>query len=121
MTDERPVKCTLDKMGLGSLFTYELTGEHIVGRFLALFPLVRIHLAAVYCLRLASQNETPPLFLLFNWIHFVPQLRRKTRPIYVLQTRSRYRIFLKLDSETHFRLRQAINRYAPQNTQPMAA
>lgn len=113
-------KLKLSPFGPGSLFSYELSGEHIIGRLFGIAPLLNIHLGAVHYLRLATPTETPPFFLLFNWVQFL-SYRRAVRPVYVLQTRSRHRIFLKLDSGTHFRLRQAIGRHAAQGKKTLAA
>ena len=100
----------LSSFGLGSPCSYKLEGEHISGKFLGIIPAGNIHLGAVNYLRLATSDEAPPLYLLFNCIQFM-SFRRARRPVYVLQTRSRRRIFLKLDSGTHFRLRQALGRH----------
>jgi hypothetical protein len=49
-------------------------------------------------------------YLFFNWLQFLP-FRRARRPVYILQTTRSKRIFLKLEGESHFILRQAISRY----------
>ena len=100
----------LASVGLGSPCSYKLTGEHISGKFLGIIPIGSIHLGTVNYLRLATSDEAPPLYLLFNCIQFM-SFRRARRPVYVLQTQSHRRIFLKLDSGTHFRLRQALGRH----------
>lgn len=100
----------LSSIGIGSLYSYKVSGEYLVGKLFGLFPTVHVHLGAVHYLRLAGMNETSPLFLLFNWIHFMPH-RRSACPVYILQTRSRHRIFLRLDGATHFRLRTDIGRH----------
>jgi hypothetical protein len=114
-----PKKEHLSSFGPGSACSYELCGEYILARFLGVIPVKRIHLAAVYYLRLATLREAPVLFRLFNWVHFLPH-RRATRPVYILQTRSRHRIFLKLTNGVHFKLRQAINKHTVRNSR-MAA
>lgn len=103
-------KTSLSLAGPGSPCSYELQGDCIVERLFGIFAISHIHLSAVYYLRLATKSEVPPAYLLFNWIQFLPH-RRSVRPVYVLQTRSRHRIFLKLDGATHFKLRQAIGRH----------
>jgi hypothetical protein len=100
----------LSSFGLGSPCSYELDGEQITGNLFGIIPVRKIHLGAVNYLRLATSDEAPPLYLLFNCIQFM-SFRRAVRPVYVLQTQSRCRIFLKLDSGTHFRLRQALGRH----------
>ena len=100
----------LSSFGMGSPCSYKLEGEHITGNLFGIIPVRHIHLGAVNYLRLATSDEAPPLYLLFNCIQFMSH-RRATRPVYVLQTQSRRRIFLKLDSGTHFRLRQALGRH----------
>lgn len=112
MSIELKDRCIISAFQFGSICSYELQGEYIVARFLGLMPIRRFHLGAVYYLRLASRSEVPPHFLLFNWLHFL-SIRRARRPIYVLQTRStHHRIFLKMESSAHFRLRQAIARFS---------
>ena len=100
----------LSSFGMGSPCSYTLEGEHINGNLFGLIPVRHIHLGAVNYLRLATSDEAPPLYLIFNCIQFMSH-RRATRPVYVMQTQSRHRIFLKLDSGTHFRLRQALGRH----------
>lgn len=104
-------KTALSSAGFGSFFSYELKGDYIIGRLFGIFTVRRIHLAAVYYLRLATRSEAPPLYMIFNALQFLPH-RRSFRPVYVLQTRSRHRIFLKLEGSAHFRLRQAIGRHS---------
>ena len=104
----------ISSFGFGSLYSYELSGDYLVGRLFGLIPAVRIHLAAVHYLRLATKSEIPAFSMLFKWVHFLPN-RKTVSPLYVLQTRSRHRIFLKMDSGAHFRLRRVIGRYAIQN------
>lgn len=100
----------LSSFGIGSPCSYTLDGEHITGNLFGIIPLRQIHLGAVHYLRLATSDEAPPLYLLFNCIQFM-SYRRAVRPVYVLQTQTRRRIFLKLDSATHFRLSQALGRH----------
>ncbi len=119
MKDNAAKKEILSACAPGSPCSYELCGQHVIVRFLGLIPVKRIHLAAVCHLRLATLRETPLLYRLFNWIHFLPH-RRASRPVYMLQTRSRHRIFLKLTNGVHFRLRQAINKHTLRNNR-MAA
>lgn len=113
MSDKVGIPRPLSALDLGSFYSYELTGEYIVGRLFGLFPLVRIHLGAVHFLRLAGRSDGSTLRFLFNWINFLPH-RRSLRPLYILQTRSRHRIFLRMDGSTHFMLRQAIGRHTLQ-------
>lgn len=100
-------RSVISPAGLGSPLTYELCSDRIVVRFLGLVPLRLIALEDVLCLRLASQDEMPSLLLPLNWIHFLPR-RRSLRPVYLLQTFSGKRLFLRLASGAHFRLRRAI-------------
>jgi len=102
-------KLKLSSFGMGTLCSYVLSGEHIIGSLFGIIPVRQIHLGAVNYLRLATSDEAPPLYLLFNYMQFMSH-RRAVRPVYVMQTRSS-RIFLKLDSGTHFRLRQALGRH----------
>ncbi len=110
----------LTSFGIGSPFSYGICGEHVVGRLFGILPVIRIHLGAVYYLRLASPSDTTPIFLFFNWMHFMPH-KRSVRPVYILQTRARHRIFLKLDSASHFKLRQAIGKHTLRNNARVAA
>jgi hypothetical protein len=107
-------RLVISDCGLASFYSYELSGDYLVGRLFGLIPMVRIHLAAIHYLRLASRTELSPLYLLFKWVHFLPH-RRAACPLYVLQTRSRHRIFLKLDQGAHFRLKRVMGRHTIQN------
>ena len=111
----------LSPASIGSPCSYELMGEYIVGRFLGIIPIARIHLGAVHYLRLATRNETNPLYLLLNWPQFLMSSRRAVRPVYILQTRKGQRLFLKLEGGEHFRLRQAIARHNNPAIHRMAA
>ena len=104
----------------GTLCSYELRSNRIVARLFGIFPVQSIHLAEIRYLRLASQDEMAPLHLLFNWLHFLPH-RRSVRPVYVLQTKTHRRLFLKLDGKAHFKLRQAMARIQEPQRQRMAA
>ena len=95
----------------GSFFSHELSGDNIVVRLFGLIPISTIHLGAVYYLRLATRREVSPLYFIFNWPQFLAH-RRARRPVYVLQTRKGHRYFLKLEGDTHFKLRQAIGRHS---------
>ncbi|MEE9369318.1 MAG: hypothetical protein V3V05_10735 [Pontiella sp.] len=113
-------KTQLSPVSFGSLCSYELCGDQIIGRLFGFIPVVKIHLAAVYYLRLATKSEVTPLYYTFNWLQFLPH-RRSLRPVYVLQTRTRHRIFLKLEGSGHFKLRQAIGRYNDRKKKRAAA
>lgn len=115
MSAKSEVQYTLSSFRLGSPCSYAVDGEYIIGRLFGLIPVVRIHLGAVHYLRLASRSDASPLYMLFNYINFMPHMRSRC-PVYVLQTRSHHRIFLKMESGTHFRLRQAIGKH---NRKPM--
>ena len=102
---------------LGSLHSYRLFEDRVVGYFLGVFPVRRIPLREVYYLRLATRGEVPMLYLIFNWVHFLPQ-NRSVRPVYVLRAR-KTRIFLKLSGGAHFQLRQAVGKYtSPEGRRP---
>ena len=112
-------KTLLNPASLGSAFSYELSGNIIKGRLFGLIPVKSIHLADVHYLRLATCDELTPTYLLFNWPQFLPH-HRSIRPVYILQTKTRHRIFLRLGDGAHFRLRQAIGQKREQQ-QRMAA
>jgi hypothetical protein len=95
---------------LGSLHAYRLYEGRVVGFFLGIIPLRRIVLKEVRYLRLATRNEVPFLYLLFNWIQFLPR-HRSVRPVYILRTTSKKQVFLKLGGNAHFQLRQAIGKH----------
>ena len=111
METELNKRIKISPVGFGSWYSYEVSGLYLVGRLFGLFPIQRVHLGAVHYLRLASRTETPPLLLLFNWLHFMPQ-HYTTSPVYVLQTRFRYRIFLRMDASAHVELCSLISRHA---------
>lgn len=115
MPSKSEFQYALTSFGLGSPCAYAVDGEYIIGRLFGLIPVQRVHLSAVHYLRLASRSDASPIFMFFNYINFMPHMRSR-RPVYVLQTRSHHRIFLKMDSSTHFRLRQAIGKH---NRRPM--
>lgn len=119
MSDKAKRRHLLISFGPGSINSYELDGDYLVGRLFGLFSVCRIHLAAVHYLRLASHAETPTAFMVLNWLHFLPH-KKNSKALYVLQTRLKYRIFMRLDSKSHFLLRTEIGRHAVENT-PMAA
>ena len=108
-------KLVLTPFGFGSLYSYELSGDYLVARLFGRIPIVRIHLAAILYFRLATREEKLAGWMLFKWVHLLPRLTTPYR-LYVLQTRSRNRIFLKLDRTAHTRLSKAIARYSVQKT-----
>ncbi len=119
----KPAPTTLlTPFSIGSPCAHKLQGDCIVSYFLGLFPIRTIPLSEIRYLRLATRREAGPAYLLFNWISFLPH-RRSIRPVYVLQTKGRLRIFLKLENGAHFKLRQAIGRTNEQRprSQRMAA
>jgi len=75
-----------------------------------LIPIFSIHLSSVHYLRLATRGEVPLPYLWRNWLQFLPH-RRAKRPVYVLQTKTGRRLFLKLTGDAHFELRRAIGRH----------
>jgi len=99
----------LSPFSIGSPCAHRLQGDRVVSYFLGIFPVQTLPLSEVRYLRLATRREAAPTYLLFNWPSFLPH-RRSIRPVYVLQARGRRRIFLKLESGAHFKLRQAIGR-----------
>ncbi|VGO22968.1 hypothetical protein [Pontiella sulfatireligans] len=113
-------KTNLSSAGLGSIFSYELCGDQIVSRLFGLFPVRSINLAAVCYLRLATRSEVSPVYFLTSWMQFMPH-RRTINPVYVLQTRKGHRLFLKLQGDAHFKLRQAIGRFQANGKHRMAA
>ncbi len=104
----------------GSPCSYELQGSLLTARLFGVFPVFTIHLSNVHYLRLATHGELSPLYLLGNWMHFLPH-RRSISPIYVLQAKTGRRLFLKLDGSAHFKLRQVIGRQQEQSKHRIAA
>jgi len=113
-------KTLLHPVSLGSVCSYELNGNIILARLLGVIPIQKIHLADIHYLRLATHDELSAVFLLFNWPRFLPH-RRSCRPVYVLQTKTRRRIFLNLAGYAHFRLRNAIGQIHESPLQRVAA
>jgi hypothetical protein len=109
MRHKRIGKTLLSSVSMGSPCSSELQGDKIIVRFLGLITIHQIHLSDVHYLRLATRDEVSPAYLLFNWLQFLPH-RRSVRPVYILQSRNRQRLFLKLEGGAHFKLRQAIAR-----------
>ena len=110
MSASSETRYPITSCSIGSPISYSIRGEYLEGRLFGLIPVSNIHLSAVYYLRLASHSDATPIFLCFNWIHFMPH-KRSIRPVYILQTRSRHRCFLKLNGTNHFKLRQAIAKH----------
>jgi len=113
-------KTLLSPLSFGSPCSYELCGEHVVVRLFGLIPILDFHLDDVQYLRLATRSEVTPIYYLFNWSQFMA-FRRSSRPVYVLQTKTHHRIFLKLEGSGHFKLRQAIGRHTEHKKNRMAA
>jgi hypothetical protein len=91
--------------------SYHLTPGALTVSLLGFIRLRRVALSDVRYLRLASSDEVSHTYFFRNWSHFRPG-RARYCPIYVLRTRKRNkRIFLKLRSGAHFRLRRAIGEY----------
>jgi len=105
---------------INSPCSYELCGNQLIGRLFGLIPVTRIELSTVSFMRLATRSEISPFHLLMNWKHFLIRFQ-SSRPVYVLQTTNRQRIFLRLSGGAHFRLRQALNRHQFTQKQRMAA
>jgi len=113
-------KTLLKPASLNSICAYALSGNIIKRRLFGFIPIQSIPLADVHYLRLATYEELiTPAYLLFNWPQLLPH-HRSVRPVYILQTKTRRRIFLKLGAGAHFRLRQAIGQQREQQ-QRMAA
>jgi hypothetical protein len=89
--------------------SYELQGQLLIARLFGLIPVFSIHLSNVHYLRLATRDEVTPLYLMSNWLQFLPH-RRSVCPVYVLQAKTGRRLFLKLEGGAHFALRKAIGR-----------
>ena len=104
----------------GSPCSYELHGSLLTARLFGVLPVFTIHLSNVHYLRLATRGEITPLYLLGNWMHFLPH-RRSISPVYVLQAKTGRRLFLKLDETAHFKLRQAIGQQQQQSKLGIAA
>jgi hypothetical protein len=102
-------KTTLSPLSSGSCFSYELCGNKIVVRFLGIVPVQEIRMAEILHLRLASRAETAPLVFLLNWLTFY-FCRPAYNPIYLLKTRKGKCYFMKLTTDSHRKLRQAIGR-----------
>lgn len=103
-------KTLLSPASLHSICSCELSGNIITRRLFGLVPVQRIHLVDVHYLRLATYDELiTPTYLLFNWPQLLPY-HRSVRPVYILQTKTRRRIFLTLGAGAHFKLRQALGR-----------
>jgi hypothetical protein len=121
MTHKIIGKSLLAPISFGSPCSYELSGDHIICRLFGYIPIRRIHLGAVHYLRLATRSEVSPVFFIFNWPQLILSHRRSVCPVYILQTRKRHRIFLKLESGAHFKLRQAIARHSDRKRHKIAA
>ena len=108
----------LSPVSIGSPCAHKLQDDRVVSYFLGLVPIRTLPLSEVLYLRLATRREAFPVYLLFNWTSFLSH-RRSIRPVYVLQTKGRRRIFLKLESGIHFKLRQAIGKASEPQPRPI--
>ncbi len=99
----------LSTASFGSPCSYELKGDIIVSRIFGLMTVQTIQMNDVQYLRLATRDEISMIYLLLNWLQFLPH-RRSICPVYILQTDNNQSLFLKLDGRAHFKLRQAIGR-----------
>jgi hypothetical protein len=95
--------------------SYELQGSLLTARLFGLFPIFTIHLSNVHYLRLATPDEVTTLYRLSNILQFLPH-RRCVCPVYILQAKTGRRLFLKLESDVHFTLRQAIGKTLERTT-----
>ncbi|MDF7800472.1 hypothetical protein P4C99_13425 [Pontiellaceae bacterium B1224] len=118
---DRIGKNRIASASLGSPWSFELSGDQIVVRFLGLIPVSKVHLGAVHYLRLATRNEVTPLYFLLNWPQMLLASHRSVCPVYILQTRKGQKLFLKMAGGAHFRLRQAISRHSDRRCHQMAA
>ena len=103
----------------GFLLSVHLTRDALVWRLLRLIPLARLRLDRVTGLHAGSWSDFFPQrprhwkrFLRSRyWLHFAPGDVQRTAPLYVLET-PRRRIFVRLQSGFHYRLRLALGRFA---------
>lgn len=114
-------KSIISAVSFGSPCSYELVGDHMVGRFLGLVPICKIHLGAVHYLRLATRNEVSPVYFMLNWPQMLLASHRSVCPVYLLQTRKGQKVFLKMEGGAHYRLRKAIARHSDRKVHQMAA
>ncbi len=108
----------------GFLFSLHLSDEALVLRLLRLLPLARLRLDDVTGLHAGCWSDFFPQrprhikrFLRSRfWFLFVRGDFQRTAPMYVLETRRR-RIFVRLQSSFHYRLRLALGKAAERRAQ----
>ena len=120
MNTKRAGKSKIASVSFGSPCSYEINGDHIIGRFLGMIPIFRIHLGAIHYLRLATRCEVSPLYFILNWPQMLLASHRSICPVYVMRTLKGQKIFLKMKSGAHFRLRQAIARHSDRKNHKLA-
>ena len=121
MKNKTATKFRISSISFGSPISFELNGDHVIGRLLGLIPICKIHLKAVLYLRLASRHEVSPLFFMLNWPQMLLASHRAICPVYVLQTRKGQKIFIKMKGGGHFRLREAIARHSNRKSHKLVA
>ncbi len=102
----------------GFTFSFELSNETLVWKFCRLIPLARIKLNDIDHLRSSFFDEVFPGIKTLHrfiqnryWFSSIPRNDRKFSPLYVIETHHRHRkIFLKLESSFHYRIRSALGR-----------
>ncbi len=102
-------KTCLSPLSFGSVCSYELRGDWLIGKLMGCIPVKRVHVKNVRFLRLATRDELSPLYLLLNWQYFLSN-RRTISPIYILKTGKHQHVLLKLKGDMHFKLRQVLGR-----------
>ena len=116
----KPTTTLLSPSTPNSPCSYELQGSLLTARLFGVFPVFTIHLSNVHYLRLATPDEVSLPYRLSNILQFLPH-RRCVCPLYILQAKTGRRLFLKLENEAHFTLRQAIGRTFERSTSRLAA
>ena len=114
-------KSKISSVSFGTLCSYELSGDYLIGRFLGLIPIGRIHLSTVHYLRLAARQEVSLIYLVLNWPQMLLASHRSISPVYILKTHKGQKVFLKMKGGAHFRLRQAIAQHNERKRHTIAA
>lgn len=117
MSDDNS-KARKRKAHQGFLLSITLTDGKLVCSLLRLLPIAWVRLEDVDSMRASSFDEMFPRRKVLSrmmrnryWISTIHGVDRRLAPLYVIETHRRHRrIFLRLESSFHYRVRSALGR-----------
>jgi len=102
----------------GFLLSITLTSDRLVCSLLRLLPIAWVRLEDVDSMRASSFDEIFPRRKRFSrmmrnryWVSTIHGVDRRLAPLYVIETHKKHRrIFLRMESAFHYRVRSALGR-----------